>query len=163
MGGITGAAVGEGAITSGEVTKNIIEKTGTSGDYTAGRLAAVPAGLGTAGISLISGRVASKAGVADIDVAVTNKIAGTSTDLVAQASKKGLVRSTLTGSATEATEELFQGGQEKIFENIGTGEHPLTDVGGDAVMDKVRVLTLLSQCLVQTYNLHKHRKKKNLR
>lgn len=134
MGGITGAAVGEGAITSGEVTKNIIEKTGTSGDYTAGRLAAVPAGLGTAGISLISGRVASKAGVADIDVAVTNKIAGTSTDLVAQASKKGLVRSTLTGSATEATEELFQGGQEKIFENIGTGEHPLTDVGGDAVM-----------------------------
>jgi hypothetical protein len=134
MGGLTGAAVGEGTITAGEVTKNIIEKTDSSGEYSTDRLAAIPAGIGTAAISLVSGRMANKAGVADIDVAITNKVAGTSTDIMENVSKKGLVSKTVSGAAREGAEEFVQGGQEKVFENVGTGEHPLTDVGGDAVM-----------------------------
>ena len=134
LSGVTGAAVGEGAITGGEVTKNIIEKTGTSGDYSTDRLAAIPAGLATGAISLISGRTANKAGIADIDTAITNKIAGTKADLIAQASKKGGVRKTAEGTFYEGGEELLQGAQEKVFENLGTGTPLLEDVGGDAVM-----------------------------
>ncbi len=134
MSGITGAALGEGAITAGEVTKNIIENTDSQGEYSTDRLAAIPAGLGTAGISLLSGRMANKAGVDDIDVLVSDKIAGTTTDLVKDATKKSVTKKVVTGAAREGTEEFFQGAQEKIWENVGSGEHPLTDVGGEAVL-----------------------------
>ena len=135
MGGVVGAAVGEGSITAGEVTKNIIEKTGTSGEYSTDRLAAIPAGLGTGAISLLGGRIANKAGVADIDTAITNKITGESTDLLAQVGGLGnKAKRVGVGSTIEGGEELVQGAQEKVFENLGTGEHLLKDVGGEAVM-----------------------------
>ena len=135
--GVTGAAVGEGTITAGEVEKNIIAQTDSVGDYSADRLAAIPAGIGTAGISMISGRMANKAGVTDVDVAVTDKITGASTNLIDQAAKKGLGSKTsdvVKGAVFEGGEELLQGAQEKVFENLGTGEHLLSDVGGEAVM-----------------------------
>ncbi|MBT4081475.1 MAG: PLxRFG domain-containing protein [Gammaproteobacteria bacterium] len=137
MGRNTAAAVGEGAITSGEVTKNIIEKTGTSGEYSTDRLAAVPAGMATAGISLISGKMATKAGVLNPDEVVTSKVTGAATNLIEQSAKKGLRANAVDvakGAGFEGGEELLQGAQEKVFENLGTGTPLLEDVGGDAVM-----------------------------
>ena len=139
--GVTAGAVGEGAITAGEVTKNIIEKTGTSGEYGTERLAAIPAGITTGLISRAGGRMAEKAGGADIDVLVAEKIAGTlPKNLVGEAAEKttkGLTRKVVEGTLREAGEETLQSAQEKIFENIGTGEHPLKDVGGETVLGTI--------------------------
>lgn len=137
MGRVTGAAIGEGAIIAGETTKNIIEKTDSVGDYSTDRLAAVPAGLGTTAISMATGRMANKSGVADIDVAITDKIAGNSTDIMKGLSKKDAVVKGVKGAGIEGLEETGQGFQEKVWENVGTGEHPLADTGGETVLGTV--------------------------
>ena len=132
MGAKTSGAVGEGLITAGAVEGEIVrtnEKKGEDG-YSLDRLAAVPAGVTTGLIS----RGGAQFSPVDIDTVAAKVAAGETADLMQEAAKQGLISRTVKGAAIEGVEETLQSGQEKVFTNIGTDEHPLKDVGGDAVI-----------------------------
>jgi hypothetical protein len=124
-------ATGEGLMAAGAVEAEIVGQLRDEGttEYTAGRLAAIPAGVATSLIGLGGAKVSAKLGIGDVDTAV----AGQSVDLVAEAPKKGLIKGALAGGASEGVEELFQSGSEQAFTNLGTGDPLSEDVGSSAV------------------------------
>ena len=138
MGRIATAATGEGLITSGEVLKQTIAQTDSSGDYDLGtRIPSIGAGIGTGIISMLGGRYMAKKGLSDIDVAITDKITGQPTNLLENAAGGGIknyAKKVGLGGLSEGVEEFAQGAQEKMFENLGTGEHLASGVAGEAVL-----------------------------
>jgi len=132
MGAKTSGAVGEGLITAGAVEGEIVRTNEQKGEdgYSLDRLAAVPAGVTTGLIS----RGGAQFSPVDIDTVAAKVAAGETADLMQEAAKQGFVKRTVKGAALEGVEETLQSGQEKVFTNIGTDEHPLKDVGGDAVI-----------------------------
>ena len=129
-----GAAVGEGMIVGGDLVTQQIEATDSVGQYHADRLKLLGAIPTTAGISLLGGKVANRLKLADPDVAITGKVAYGKDLLSKQHMAGGLVRRTALGAAVEGGEEFLQSGTEKMWENVGAGEHPLVGIGGASVM-----------------------------
>jgi hypothetical protein len=106
----------EGAQTAGSVAEKGRQKDKDWDQYVA---PAIAAGLGTAAISALSGKVAQKLGIGDIETSIAARSAGVKgvgqsegtyfTKLFKEMGKEGLL------------EELPQGVQEQIFTNLATG------------------------------------------
>ena len=134
MGPIAAAAAGEGLIVGGDLVTQQIAQTDSVGDYHADRLKLLGAIPTTAGISMLGGRIAKGLKIQDPDVSITGKIVDGKDLLNPEQVAGGIVRRTVLGAGVEGGEEFLQSGTEKMFENVGVGEHPLIGVGGASVM-----------------------------
>jgi hypothetical protein len=111
---VTGST--EGAQTAGSIAEKARQKDKDWSDYV---MPALAAGLGTAAISSVSGKVAQKFGIGDIETNIAARSAGIKdiatgegaylTKLFKEVFKEGVL------------EELPQGIQEQIFTNVATG------------------------------------------
>jgi hypothetical protein len=116
------SAILEGAITTGQIEKEI-----TSTDKDADvlhRLASIPAGILSAGISRATGFIP---GLGDVEAKLATREAVKATDSRLVAGLKGLTTEGL-------LQEPWQEGQEQIWSNVGTGKDLASGVGQGVVL-----------------------------
>ena len=125
---VTAAAIGEGTVAMGAVTNDIVARLKAKGieGYTPDRLAALPAGVLTALIGRLGGKVNTKLGSADVDTAI---VEGINKGTMKGISPKGAAIS----ATTETGEEFLQSAQEQAFTNVGAGDPAYEGVGSSAV------------------------------
>jgi hypothetical protein len=117
------ASAGEGTQTAG----SIAEQAGRGGrDWQNYVLPALGAGLGTTAIGVLSGKLAAKAGIGDVETDIATqagaKAAGISGLEGIGVSKGNTLRRIFTEAGKEGfLEELPQAAQEQIFTNVATG------------------------------------------
>ena len=113
------ASSAEGTITSGSIAEQASREGRSWGQYVAPALAA---GLGTAAIGAVSGKVGRALGIDDVETAIAAKVAGVkgaNNNIV----KDPYVKSLFKTMAKEGLlEELPQSAQEQIFTNLATGK-----------------------------------------
>jgi GGDEF domain-containing protein len=128
-----GGALGEGTIATGAMGAEVSEKSGTLSP----QQAALTLGSGalTALIGAGGGKLAQKFGFGDIEtlLAATNKN---------PALRDSVVKSVVFGAMQEGTEELFQGTQEQVAQNIATGRPWDEGVDKAAVMSTLLGVTM---------------------
>tara|TARA_B110000285_G_scaffold66306_1_gene76186 strand:+ start:56 stop:8422 length:8367 start_codon:yes stop_codon:yes gene_type:complete len=137
-----GGAVGEGMIVGGQVVTDMIEATGSSGEYSADRLKALGTIPLTTALSLLGGRATKALKGIDVDTAGYSLINGTK--ILGENAKKGVLNTaykTGVGVIVEGLEETAQSGSEKYWENYATNPgydmlqpNLLKDVGPEAVL-----------------------------
>lgn len=111
IGAVAAGAIGEGAVGAGQAAEQIRQQS-ADGSLTAGQAgAALAAGVGTGIFGLVGGRIAQKMGVSDIDTALVQ--------VGAKTTSKGVVRRMIEGGISEGVfEELPQSMQEQIWQNV---------------------------------------------
>jgi hypothetical protein len=112
------ASAAEGAITSGSIAEQASREGRSWGQYVAPALAA---GLGTAAIGAVSGKVGRALGIDDVETAIAAKVAGVkgaNNNIVKDPYVKSLFK---TMTKEGLLEELPQSAQEQIFTNLATG------------------------------------------
>lgn len=126
---LVAGAAGEGILGAGAAAEQIREKS-ADGYLSVGQVAAsIASGVGTAGLSLLGGKLAQRLGIGDIDTALAG---GT---LTQETVKKGLLRRLAEAGITEGVfEEMPQSAQEQIWQNIATGRPALEGVGNAMAM-----------------------------
>jgi hypothetical protein len=134
-------AIGEGAMSAGEVEKQIVAEDG--GEYGLHRLAAIPTGVAVGLTGVGGGKLARKLGVTDVDEYAVDLLGGgvskSAKDRAAKTAGKQIGDIPLwkkygLGGAQEFGEEFVQESAEQVGTNIGTGEPWHKDVGGSAVI-----------------------------
>ena len=122
------ASAGEGFISGGQSAESIRLESG--GETTAQQDAlAMTSGAMTGLISMVSGKVAGKLGIADPDIIAAGG------DVVEAAVRKGLHRRMVEGFIVEGfMEELPQSVQEAVIQNVATGKDPFDNIDQEAVM-----------------------------
>ena len=125
---VTAGAIGEGTVAMGAVTNDIVARLKAKGieGYTPDRLAALPAGVLTALLGRLGGKVNTKLGSTDVDTAI---VEGLNKGTLKGISPKGAA----IGATTEAGEEFLQSAQEQAFTNVGAGDPAYEGVGSSAV------------------------------
>jgi hypothetical protein len=112
------ASAAEGAITSSSIAEQASREGRSWGQYVA---PALSAGLGTAAISAVSGKVGRALGIDDVETAIAAKVAGVkgaNNNIVKDPYVKSLFK---TMTKEGLLEELPQSAQEQIFTNLATG------------------------------------------
>ena len=128
LGALGAAATGEGVVSAGSSAEQIRQQT-PDGTLT-GEQAAIAGTIGalTGGLGVLGGKVAKRLGIGDVDTMLAQ---GTLDAGV----RKGVVRSTLEGAASEGLlEELPQSVQEQALQNLALGKPIDEDVDQAAVM-----------------------------
>lgn len=112
-------AIGEGVVGAGSAAESTRQQT-ADGSLSAGQAgAALASGIGTGIFGAVGGRLAKKLGIEDIDTALVQ--AGAST------TSKGVARRLIEGGVSEGVfEELPQSVQEQIWQNVAM-DKPLLD------------------------------------
>ena len=125
---VTAGAIGEGTVAMGAVTNDIVARLKAKGieGYTPDRLAALPAGVLTALLGRLGGKVNTKLGSTDADTAI---VEGINKGTLKGISPKGAA----IGATTETGEEFLQSAQEQAFTNVGAGDPAYEGVGSSAV------------------------------
>lgn len=129
--GSKAAAIGEGAITTGQTAESIRQQT-PDGTLSPGQsLAAVAAGVTTGAIAYGAGKYANKLGITDMDVLAASGLTGRATGQGVsegiRAAEPGLVRRVVGGVVSEgALEEMPQSMQEQMWSNVALGK-PVTE------------------------------------
>jgi len=114
-------ALAAGATEGAQATGSIAEQARQQGrDWSDYVEPAIAAGLGTAAISMLSGKAAKKLGIGDIETSIAAKSAGISGVGVGKGAAIPSIIKELTKEGV--LEELPQGVQEQIFTNIATGK-----------------------------------------
>lgn len=116
--GVVGGAIGEGMQQSGSSYADAIEKNNgnTPTDKDAG--AALGSGVTTATISALSGGLAKKLGIGDIDTAIANRVAGEGATSARPLGLGAYAKNIGEGIITEGTlEELPQSATEQMWQN----------------------------------------------
>jgi hypothetical protein len=123
---LTAGAIGEGTIAAGAAAEQVRAQN-KDGLLSPKQVAtSIATGAGTAGFSLLGGKIAQKLGVNDLDTALAS--GQISRDQV----EKGLARQLAEAGVTEGVlEELPQSAQEQIWMNIAT-DRPVFDGVGEA-------------------------------
>ena len=128
--------MGEGAISVGANLANIIDETGTSGEYDLSRLKTIPGGAATGLIARGGAGAAQRLGLRDIDVALgsgrASSYTGKAVDIMKDAPKAG--KRIIGGGLIEGLEETGQSFGEKVSENWALDKNLLTDTGGETVL-----------------------------
>lgn len=111
IGAVAAGAIGEGAVGAGQAAEQIRQQS-ADGSLTAGQAgAALASGVGTGIFGLVGGRIAQKMGISDIDTALVQ--------VGAKTTSKGVVRRMIEGGISEGVfEELPQSMQEQIWQNV---------------------------------------------
>lgn len=132
VGGVTAAALGEGAVATGSAAEQIRQQSADGLLTGKQSLLAGATGATTTAFSMLGGKIAKKLGLADVDT----MLAGAATY---PAMRKGVVRSMLEGAVAEGVlEELPQSVSEQVLQNIAL-DKPL-----DEGVNQAAVLGLLS-------------------
>jgi GNAT superfamily N-acetyltransferase len=111
VGAVAAGAIGEGAVGAGQAAEQIRQQT-ADGSLSAGQAgAALASGVGTGIFGLVGGRIAQKMGISDIDTALVQ--------VGAKTTSKGVVRRMIEGGISEGVfEELPQSVQEQMWQNV---------------------------------------------
>lgn len=120
--GVIGGAIGEGMQQAGSSYADAIEKNNgnTPTDKDAG--AALGSGVTTATISALSGGLAKKLGIGDIDTAIANRVAGEAATSARPLGIGAYAKNIGEGIITEgALEELPQSATEQMWQNYANG------------------------------------------
>ena len=120
--GVIGGAIGEGMQQAGSSYADAIEKNNgnTPTDKDAG--AALGSGVTTATISALSGGLAKKLGIGDIDTAIANRVAGEAATSARPLGLGAYAKNIGKGIVTEgALEELPQSATEPMWQNYADG------------------------------------------
>ena len=122
--GVAGAAIGEGTVMSGTAQANMARNAEghTTGAQALGSLAI---GMLGGAVGAAGGRIASKSGARDIDVA--------STGATQSAANTGF-KSLGVGTAVEAAEEAAQSSLENVISNISSGRDAIQGLNQDLVL-----------------------------
>lgn len=119
------AAASEGVQTAGSIAEQARERGQDWDQYVA---PAVAAGLGTAAIGMVSGKVGRKLGIGDIETDIAARMAGVKGGV--GVSKDPFAKAIFKEMAKEGLlEELPQGVQEQLFTNLATGQPWDKDLG----------------------------------
>lgn len=110
------ASAGEGVQTTGSIAEQAARKGRDWSDYVA---PALSAGLGTAAIGALSGKVGRAMGIGDVETDIAARSAG----LTGISSSRGTAARAIVGEMGKEglLEELPQSAQEQIFTNLATG------------------------------------------
>lgn len=120
--GVIGGAIGEGMQQAGSSYADAIEKNNgnTPTDKDAG--AALGSGITTGTISALSGGLAKKLGISDIDTAIANRVAGEAATSARPLGLGAYAKNIGKGFITEgALEELPQSATEQMWQNYADG------------------------------------------
>lgn len=117
------SGISEGALTAGGAANQLTNEQGEL--ERRGALGALATGVATAGISTLSGKVAGKLGLEDIDIPGKAPVP----------SKIPTLAKPFVSGATEAIEEGLQGGSEQAIQNITEGKPWHEAVGGQSVIE----------------------------
>lgn len=129
-------AIGEGAVTSGQLAEQVRSKSKT-GELTLPQIAAI---VGTGGVTgLVSnkfGKMSEARGVANLDTALLGRTAAEAaaarTAAARAAANKNFVQRGLEAGAIEGAQETIQSGSENIGANIAQGEDDIFKGTGSA-------------------------------
>jgi hypothetical protein len=131
LAGVAGAAIGEGAVSAGQMQESLREQSPT-GATTIGQTAlAAGSGALTGVISKYAGQLAGKLGIGDIDVFLAGGKAN-------PAAKAGFWKQVIGGMVSEGLlEEAPQSAQETMAQNLATGKPIMEGVGSSVAQGAV--------------------------
>ncbi len=124
IGAIGAGAIGEGAVAAGQNAEQVRQED-PNGTLTAGQSAILAgSGLATGIISGLSGKLANKLGIGDLNTMLASgRVGVVGADAAATGARKGLIRKVAEGITTEAAlQEMPQSYQEQIAQNIAQGK-----------------------------------------
>lgn len=127
LGALVAAAMGEGAVAAGSAAEELRSKAETGLITPEQSLKSLASGVGTGLFGLLGGRIAKKAGIADVDTL----LAGGARKIT----EKGVVRRMVEGGLSEGLlEELPQSAQETMWMNSAEGRPLMEGVGSQSAM-----------------------------
>lgn len=120
--GVVGGAIGEGMQQAGSSYADAIEKNNGNTPTDKNAAAALGSGVTTGTISALSGGLAKKLGIGDIDTAITNRVAGETATSARPLGLGAYAKNIGKGIVTEgALEELPQSATEQMWQNYPDG------------------------------------------
>ena len=120
--GVVGGAIGEGMQQAGSSYADAIEKNNGNTPTDKNAAAALGSGVTTGTISALSGGLAKKLGIGDIDTAITNRVAGETATSARPLGLGAYAKNIGKGIVTEgALEELPQSATEQTWQNYADG------------------------------------------
>jgi hypothetical protein len=127
LGALVAAAIGEGAVSAGSAAEELRSKAETGLITPEESLKSLASGVGTGLFGLLGGRIAQKAGIADVDTLLAGGIR--------KQTEKGVVRRIVEGGISEGLlEELPQSAQETMWMNSAEGRPLMEGVGSQSAM-----------------------------
>ena len=120
--GVVGGAIGEGMQQAGSSYADAIEKNNGNTPTDKNAAAALGSGVTTGTISALSGGLAKKLGIGDIDTAIANRVAGEAATSARPLGLGAYAKNIGEGIITEgALEELPQSATEQMWQNYADG------------------------------------------